>query len=161
MKKLVRVLSNFEERIITLLLPIMCLTVFIATFSRFTKLFVIPWGDELSRYLLVWLVFLGAGAGAKENKHFSISILTQALPEKARKYFALFRFMVVFLFCGYVIYLSLLLMKAQIKMQQVSPALGLPIWMAYLAIPVGMGLMGLRTIQYYIKQKKLQNEGVN
>lgn len=42
MKKVLDFLDNFEERAITVILPLMVFVVFMATFFRFTKLMIIP-----------------------------------------------------------------------------------------------------------------------
>ena len=58
MKKIIDFLDNFEEKIITIILPLMVIVVFMATFFRYTGLANFPWAEELSRYLMIWIVFL-------------------------------------------------------------------------------------------------------
>lgn len=149
MKNIINALNNIEEKIISILLPLMCLVIFLSTVFRFTKLLIIPWGEELARYLMVWLVFLGIACGAKNNKHFGVEVFVKALiPEKAQKYYEIFRVLVISAFMFFVIITMSQLMQLQVQMKQTSPSLGIPMWMVYLAIPVGCGLMILRQIQY-------------
>ncbi|QEN09656.1 TRAP transporter small permease [Oceanispirochaeta crateris] len=35
------------------------------------------WTEEISRFLLVWVIFLGAAIGVKENSHFTVSLLPE------------------------------------------------------------------------------------
>lgn len=151
MKKLINFLDNWEENIITVLLPLMVIVVFLATFFRFVKLPVMPWGEELARYLMVWIVFLGLGTGAKKNAHFFVQILINAMPEFTHRYINIFRTAVVTAFCFIIILLSIQVIQAQIMMGQISPSLRIPMWIAYLAIPVGCATMIIRSIQYLVK----------
>jgi TRAP-type C4-dicarboxylate transport system permease small subunit len=59
MKKVLDFFENFEEKSLSVILSAMVITIFIATFFRFTKIMIIPWAEELARYLMIWLVFFG------------------------------------------------------------------------------------------------------
>lgn len=56
MKKVLDFFENFEEKALSVILSAMVITIFIATFFRFTKIMIIPWAEELARYLMIWLV---------------------------------------------------------------------------------------------------------
>ncbi|KJS82883.1 MAG: hypothetical protein JM58_13835 [Peptococcaceae bacterium BICA1-8] len=158
MKKILGLLDNFEENIISVLLPLMCILVFMATFFRYTELIILPWAEELARYLMIWIVFLGIGTGAKKNRHFAVEVFVKAMPQATHKYFHIFKILVISSFLTFVIYLSINLMKVQIMMGQTSPALNIPMWVAYLAVPVGCGLMVFRTIEHSVKEFKLNGQ---
>ena len=36
------------------------------------------WTEEIARFLLVWVIFLGASIGVKESSHFTVSLLPEA-----------------------------------------------------------------------------------
>ncbi len=42
------------------------------------------WSEELSKLLLVWMVFLGAAAIAFDGKHLDVDVVFKALPRPAR-----------------------------------------------------------------------------
>lgn len=150
MKKFLDFIDNLEENIITVLLPLMCIVVFSATFFRYTKLLVIPWAEELARYLMIWIIFLGIGTGAKRNSHFAVEVIVNSFPKSVKKYFLILRALIVSIFCFIIILLSINIMKVQVLMQQTSPTLKIPMWIAYLAVPVGCALMIIRLIQNFI-----------
>ena len=156
MRKILSIIDNFEEILITILLPLMCVLVFMATFFRYTQLVAVPWAEELARYILVWIIFLGIGTAAKKNAHFSVQILDEISPSFFKKVLYIVRILVVTAFCLIIVYLAFGILKAQMRMGQTSPALGIPIWMAYLSIPVGCFLMVVRTLQFSIN--KFKNE---
>ena len=43
------------------------------------------WSEELARYLLVWLTFLGASCAYHRRVHPSIDLITNRLDEKVKK----------------------------------------------------------------------------
>jgi C4-dicarboxylate transporter, DctQ subunit len=147
MKKILKKLDNFEENLIAILLPLMCIIVFMSTFFRYTKLLVIPWGEELARYMMIWIIFLGIGTATKRNAHFAVGAFVGILPKALQKYIAVVKTLVVIAFSVVIVSLSLKIMMAQMSMEQTSPALQMPMWIAYAAMPVGCVLMIIRSIQ--------------
>ncbi|WP_051534306.1 TRAP transporter small permease [Desulfitibacter alkalitolerans] len=152
MNKIAGFIDNFEENLIAILLPLMVLLVFAATFFRYTGLLILPWAEELARYMMIWIIYLGIGTGAKKNSHFAVEAFYKLMPQKTHKYFKILRTIIIIVFCTTVIGLSTKLIKAQMAMGQSSPSLGIPIWVAYLAVPIGCTLMALRSVQYIILQ---------
>lgn len=158
MKKWTYYLDNIEEMLIAALLPIMCIVVVFSTFFRYAKLPVMAWGEELARYLMIWIVFIGLGVGARRNAHFYVQAVIGLFPKRLQKYFEVFRIGIVVVFCIIIICLSFSIIQAQIKMGQISPSLHIPMWMVYLAIPVGCAFMVIRSIQYLYHALKDGND---
>mgnify|MGYP003253811656 FL=1 len=75
MEKLFNGLKKAEEILLVVLMVIMCAVIFIATVARFTGLFVIPWAEELARYCMIWVIFLGIGVAACNGEHFCVEAL--------------------------------------------------------------------------------------
>lgn len=140
-------INNFEEILIAVMLPLMVAVIFIGTTGRYSKMFLLPWAEELARYLMIWVVFLGIGAGAKRNAHFVVEVLMLLLPKALKKYLRIFTTLFIAAFMGILIYHSTFLINRIMSMQQISPSLGIPIWTIYVAIPVGCALMAIRTVQ--------------
>lgn len=158
-------LDNIEEYLLIILFPIMTIIVFIATVVRYFKLGSIPWSEELARYIMIWMAYIGASLGIKKNAHFGVEAVVNMLPSYISKYADLFRTVIMLLFNGLIIYFSILIMKHQIDIEQTSPALFMPIWIAYLAVPTGAFLMSVRIIQSVFQKRKViidsQKRGVN
>ncbi|MGB4437803.1 MAG: TRAP transporter small permease [Sedimentibacter sp.] len=152
MKKVLNILDNFEEKALTVILAIMVVIIFMATFFRFTNIMIIPWAEELARYLMVWLVFLGIGAGAKKNRHFTVDNLVNALPLSTHKTFFIIRTAIIVIYCGFISYVGFGLINSLRLMGQTSPALRVPMWFVYSAIPIGLILMIVRTMQFVIRK---------
>jgi C4-dicarboxylate transporter DctQ subunit len=149
-----KILLNMEEYLLAVIFPIMTLIVFLNTIGRYSGLLSIPWAEEAARYLMVWLVFLGIATAAKRNAHFSVQVLFLLTPKFLHKYLNLFIMVVTTLFCLCVGLLATKFILNLFKMVQASPSLGLPMWIVYSALPLGLLLMAFRTIQYYAKNFK-------
>ena len=147
MSRVKHILNNFEEILISVMLPLMVAVIFVGTMGRYSKAFLLPWAEELARYLMIWVVFLGIGAGAKRNAHFVVEVLMLILPKGLKKFLRIFNSLFVAAFMGTLIYYSKTLIERIMGMQQLSPSLHIPIWTIYIAIPVGCALMGIRTLQ--------------
>lgn len=146
-------LNNFEEYCLIVLFPIMTLVVFIATVGRYLQLYSLPWSEEMSRYIMVWMAYIGASVGIKRNAHLGVEALINTLPQKIQKAAVYVRVAIILVFNILIIYYSYQIISHQIKIQQTSPALFIPIWIAYFAVPFGMFLMAVRLIQAVFFQK--------
>jgi TRAP-type C4-dicarboxylate transport system permease small subunit len=61
---------------------IICVTVF----TRYILNVVPSWSEEVPRYLLVWIAYLGAALCVRYQEHISLDIFFKLLPLRARKY---------------------------------------------------------------------------
>ena len=144
MDKLLKRLNNFEEHILAVLLPVMCITIFVATFLRFTNIFVITWAEELARYCMVWITYIGISAAAKKGEHFCVTVVDVFLPLALQKFFIVIRIVLMLAFTVFVVRYSFVILENQIGMKQISPSLKWPMWCLYAAIPLGTLLMAVR-----------------
>ncbi|TDT61907.1 TRAP transporter small permease [Fonticella tunisiensis] len=144
MRRILRSLNNIEEYLIIGLLSVMTVVVVVQVICRFIFKFSLTWSEELARYILVWTTFIGASMGIKRGAHIGIEAFTLLLPEKFRKYVAAFGYILCAIFTIIVFKESSRIIHKQILNHQISPAMGMPMWLAYLALPVGTFLMTLR-----------------
>jgi len=144
MDKILKYLNNFEEYVIAALLPFMCILICIATFSRFTNLFIITWAEELTRYCMIWLTYFGIGAAAKRGEHFCVTAFTELLPLAMQKILIVVRMLLMITFTIVVARFAFVILNNQINMGQVTPSLRWPMWMIYSVIPIGCIIMTIR-----------------
>ena len=146
--------DNFEECLLGVLMPVMCLVVFSNTVGRYSGWYSLPWAEEAGRYMMIWMVFVGLAAAAKRNAHFSVQLIFLITPKRLHRYFNLFIMIVVVAFCLFVGFLGSKFVLNLYRMVQASPSLALPMWTVYMALPLGLLLMALRTLQYYARNFK-------
>ena len=142
-----RWLDNIEEYILLFLFPLMVIVVFVATCVRYLTVMSLPWAEEVARYSMVWIAYIGASLGIKRNAHLGVEAVLLLLPQGTRKYFDYLRYLIIILFNVLIAYYTFQIIQSQISTEQVSPSLRIPMWFAYGAVPVGAVLMAWRCIQ--------------
>ena len=140
-------LDHIEEYILLVLFPLMVIVVFVATCIRYLTVMSLPWAEEVARYSMVWIAYIGASLGIKRNAHLGVEAALLMLPGGLRKYFDYLRYLIIILFNALIAYYAFQIIQSQVATEQVSPSLRIPIWFAYGAIPVGSFLMAWRCIQ--------------
>ena len=143
MKKIASGIKRAEEVLVVVLMIVMCVIIFVATVARFTNLFVISWAEELARYCMIWIVFLGIGVAAANGEHFCVEALNLFCPKKALQVIAIIKMIFTTGFCGFAAFWGFKITQSQIASGQVTPSLRIPMWGVYLAIPIGLIIMGL------------------
>lgn len=153
-------IDNFEEYAILILFPILVVVVLIATFARYSQLFSMFWGEEVARYVMVYLGYIGIALAMKRRAHIGVSVLTNMVKSKAGKRLIIaIQATIILAFCGIISGFLLTIIAKQMVIGQTSPALMIPIWVPYSAVPLGMILLAIRTIQaYWGDWRKLDKE---
>jgi TRAP-type transport system small permease protein len=57
----------------------------VAVFTRYILSFVPSWSEEVPRYLLVWISYLGAALAVKYKEHISLDFFFNLMPVRARQ----------------------------------------------------------------------------
>ena len=56
-----------------------------AVFTRYILNFVPSWSEEVPRYLLVWITYLGAALAVRFKEHISLDVFFNMMPLRARQ----------------------------------------------------------------------------
>lgn len=107
----------------------------------------LSWSAELTRYAIVWMVFIGGSVAAREGSHISIDMLGEVLPPRPAKALGAAAMVVSGAGCVVLMIVSIQLVMTMVSFRQTSPALEIPMWWVYLALPIGFGLMSIRFVQ--------------
>jgi len=83
-----RWLEGLLNLLIALSLAGMSVLVFLNVVLRYFFDSGITWSEEMSRFLFVWMVFLGAIAALKERMHLAVDIVINRLSPGLKKFFA-------------------------------------------------------------------------
>ena len=84
MKQIAKFLDRILGHILTALLLFLATILFVGVIFRFMLNNPITWVDELSRYSLVAITFLGIGHVTKENKEILVTIIDLLIPKIAK-----------------------------------------------------------------------------
>jgi TRAP-type C4-dicarboxylate transport system permease small subunit len=104
----------------------------------------LQWSETISVYALVWVVFLGAAAMSFSDAHVSIPSLTDRLGPRGRGIAALFSRLCGVAFAGIVVWIAWGWLVNGFHVQAAS--LGISTRWIKLALPVGVGLMGVAAL---------------
>ena len=144
MKVLKKLAMNFEAYLCAIAIAVMSVVVFVQVVFRFIVKSSLPWSEELSRYLQVYITFFGTAYGIQTGAHLGIEAFTHLLPKGGRKvHFLAKRRMLV---CTLILKLGVDIVMSQMASGQVSPAMRIPMWVIYGAIPMGMAFCVIRYI---------------
>ena len=137
MKHLDKFLDKFEEYACFITLSIMTIAVLLQILNRSFLGRPFPWGEELARYMMIWAVMLGTSAGVKIGAHVGVNSFVDLIPGRAKVVFTLITSIVALAFFVFISILAVQLVNGIHGTGQLSPALRMPVWLAYLALPVG------------------------
>ena len=104
---------------------------------RYCFSFSFNWGDEILRYMCVYMSFLGIAAGFRYGTHIGVSVFVEKFfPEKSRKFFRILSDLVTIAFLILLIWFGFVLTQRIISSGQVSAALKIPMYLIYGIVPV-------------------------
>jgi TRAP-type C4-dicarboxylate transport system permease small subunit len=104
-------------------------------------------GEETARHAFIWLSWIAASLAAKKRIHISVAVIEQHFSRNwqyAMNYFYNVLFVVL---CSFGIFYVLPIIQTQIQYETLSRAARYPMYIVYLAIPIGYGLMIVRVVQ--------------
>ncbi len=105
------------------------------------------WAQELTIILFVWMAKFGAAYGVRTGIHVGIDVLINRMGPPKRRFFILFGLCAGALFTGTIATLGANFVWHMAHASATSPDLELPMWLVYLAIPLGSSLMCFRFLQ--------------
>lgn len=147
--RLDRILSILERGFIALSLLAGALLLFVNVFMRYVFLAPISWAEEITLYLCVWMVFIGGSVAVREKGHIAIDLLPHMLSPRGRLILARAVAMLFLVFLVVFFWFSLQHVTRVKSIAQVTPIMQAPMWLTYLAMPVGSLLMALRVVQVF------------
>src|SRR5688572_12808861 len=117
----------------------MAVLVFANVVARYLLNFSIIWVEELTRYMMVWVGFLGSGLVLRLGAHVAVDALQDVLPAPAAR--ALRAAIVLALAVTFAAMLWLGIRYAAFAWDQRTAVLDWSTGAVYLAIPIGAALM--------------------
>ncbi|WP_210200163.1 TRAP transporter small permease [Rhizobium sp. TH135] len=104
----------------------------------------LPWVEEITRYMMIWVAWLAVGLAMREGAHIAIDNFQNALPPLWAQWL---RFSVFLMMLGFFAIVAWFGLKYSLfAWKQESAVLRLSLGAIYLAIPVGSLLMLVHTL---------------
>lgn len=141
--RLLVVADLFAKGFVGLALLIITAVLFVAAVGRYGFEFSFVGGEELARWLMVWMTFLGSYVLVREQRHITIDIALRMLPTGLRRWLAVAIGLVGLITMTYLAWFGYLLSARMLVGFQFSPVLPLPRGVLHASLPLGAGLMAL------------------
>jgi len=124
----------------------MSVIVAVQVFSRYVLNHSLFWSEELARFLLVWLSFLGASAAYHRKAHPGVDVLYVRVSPVTRRVFSIVTHVASLSLFGVMVYYGCRF--AWFVRMQISPALHIPKWIILAVIPASGLILALHGLAF-------------
>ena len=152
MKLLSTLLARLEEFILVALFAFMAVMNFLNVVCRYCFASSFSFTEEVTITAFVWVSMVGIAVGYKRLAHLGMSFLVDHMPKKVQPFMALLS-----MICSGVLILLLYkygseMVFNQIRLGSKTPALGMPMYIQGLSIPVGAIFCLIRAVESGVKE---------
>jgi len=134
--KTARKLMTLLDNMACVLLALITAFGFINVLLRYVFARPISWSEEMSVLGLAWMVYLSQGLLEADNDQLRMTALYRAMGSKIRYMVNGLRSALTIGISGYLLYAGVKLTYRNYSMETVTQSLGLPLWIAFLSVPV-------------------------
>lgn len=152
-------IENFVKIVIGILLGIMLLVALTEVFRRYFLGRSFSWSEELVRYLIIWISFLGAAVAFKDQSLVYFDMIVSRIFKKEKLVLSLVTNTIILIFIGYIFSNSIQTILKPSILNQKSVGLQVPMIIPFLSVPVGLGLMFIFGLYHYKTLLDLYNHG--
>jgi C4-dicarboxylate transporter DctQ subunit len=138
--------DTIERTIVGLLGLLAMLVGLVQVLGRyFFPQFAISWAEEVIVYLVVWGVMIISSQLVRTDGHVRPDLVLRLVPPAGQRWLEAFNCIVALAFCGGMIWYGWEIVDTSLLLdERSSSGLQFPMYIYYLSLPVGGGLMGLR-----------------
>jgi len=126
--------------------------VFLQFFSRYVLNDSVAWTEEIARYLLICVAFVGGGMAMRKTSHIHVEFLYVYLPRRLGRWLSAFVDVARVLFLGYATWLCWKV--TEIMQNQRMVVIDLPMSLVFGAATFGFALMTFRAVQVGLRHRR-------
>jgi C4-dicarboxylate transporter, DctQ subunit len=152
-----RILDRLEETLIAFLIAAATVIIFVAVVHRYAsgvpsfyetmRKFDFSWAQELCIFMFVWMAKFGACYGVRTGIHVGVDVFVKMLGDKPKRKVITFGLLCGALFTGTIGVLGARFVHGIWEHGATSEVLEIPMWLVYMAVPLGSFLMCFRFLQ--------------
>ncbi len=146
-----RWLDRFDTIASMILLTIMIITIFLQILFRYIIEDALTWTEEMARYAMIFVVYLGVGMGTKSDSHMGVTVFVDLFKGRARTAVLVLTYCLTLMIYIVLMILSWQMVQRALAAPQYSPAMRVPIFLMYTALPIGFANAILRLVQKLIR----------
>ena len=143
-------LAKTIEFVMVALTLAMVLLVSYQVFQRYVLHYTPPWSEELSVYLMIWFGIISIAAGVRRGSHMALNYFADLMPKRVQEFLEIFKYILILFYVAVPSKEGIAMVE--LTMSQKSPAMGLPVGLVYLCLPVSTILIGLFVIEILVKK---------
>ncbi len=139
--------QHFEEAISIAAMAALSCVMLLQVIMRYLFNSALPWPEEFCRYAFIYSAFFGIGYCIRNKNLLKVTLISSLLPDRLVKAIDVFASVLSVVFYALLFYASVQVTVNCYQMNQTSSATGWPMWIFYLAGPLGFGFGIIRQIQ--------------
>lgn len=139
MKTFERLFVEANKWALILILGAMSILVFANVSLRYLTNFSITWSEEVARYLMIWMTFVGAGLVLRFGGHVAITNAQDAMPKPVQRILRVAIAILLFAFFAVMLWMGHEYMGR--TQAQLTPATRISFSYVYAAMPIGFILL--------------------
>lgn len=151
--------TKIEKGIVSLGLIVVTLILFINILYSFLSRSTLPWASELSQYIMVWVIFIGASVLMRAAGHVTMDFIVRFLSRKAALYLDIFIYAVAGVFLVYLACIGWNMTVDVYRTGQTMITVPLSMAWVYLSYPVGVLLMAINALKLVVLKLREANGG--
>lgn len=152
-----------ERWALILMMVVLVSVIFAQVFSRYVLGTALYWSEELGKFVFVWLSWFGVSAGIHEKEHIQIKLFPDLLHSKGLFKSEAVTYIVIDLLWiltnVIVAYFGILIIQGQLQTGVYGASTRIPMWIAYLCVPLSAGLCSIRLIASMVGRAKVLFSG--
>lgn len=148
MHQLFKWTDHIEAAILTVSMAVMTIAVAVQVFCRYVIAMPLDWSEELARFSFIWCIYMGVSYACINRKHLKIDASLFLFPRAWRPWVEFLGKVLFLLFAAVLVYVSWNhLYRITFVREQLSPAMRIPMGVAYGAIPLSFAMVIIRLLQ--------------
>ncbi len=132
--KVARAASMVLHGLMIAMLSVLALSVFTQVLMRYVLAAPPFWTEELARFMLIWLTFIGIASVQLKNEQIGVDWIAPLLPPRGQYVLRIANHLLVLAILGAIVWAGFAIANLG---SQTSPALGIGMYFIYGALPVG------------------------
>ena len=124
----------------------------LGVFFRYVLNDSLSWTEEISRYGLVYITYIGCATAVRRRSHIRIDVIARILPASGQRILAVIVDLLTLVFLAFLAVTTFRIMD--VLWTSRSAAVGLPINFVYVAIFLGMFASIIRLLEHYVPWPK-------
>lgn len=148
--KLIDFLNKIFGYALAISMAFMSVIIFWQVFSRYVMGSSLAWSEELSRFLMIFMVTIGSALALRDGKLIAVEIIPEILKGKVKKILIILVHLISIVF--YIILMIYGLKVADSFGNQIAPGTHISMYFIYLSLPIGGLLLLLNSITCILEQ---------